>query len=511
MDKINSTKHILALIGISLAAFVAFMDFTIVSAALPAIQVDLHLQITQLEWVMNAFLLFYCVFMASMGRMADLYGRRRILIFAIILFGLGCLVSGLAQNYPLLLLGRALQGIGEASLLPASLALIAILFPQQRGKAIGIWSAISGVGLLMGQGLGGIIVTHLNWHWIFFVSLPIFIIALFLIIFFVSESRAEKGMEMDWIGFLLLTLSIGFLVMGILQGGKWGWLSKESLITLLIAFASSILLIRSEQKINMPLLQFNLFSNRQFMSCALAQFAFVFFNCAALFFIPLYLHYIHGESAAAVGILMMPAPALLILTSPFAGNMLDKYGPLRPIMLGLSCYAISALLQLFFMPDSSYLILILAFVFMGAGWGIILGPTSAAAIDALPVKDAGSAAGVLWTIQVFGGVIGVALTGLFFHVENKRAFLNGLQRANLSLTAKQYNFIGSLLSAPQNANQVWSDFTNPPAKEIFSIFVNSFMQGYRSAMMLLLVIMIISLMVAYRTLRRSNPKKIVAS
>lgn len=493
----NISRNFFALLGISLGAFMAFMDFTIVSAALPAIQTDLQLNLVQLEWVMNAFLLSYCVVMASMGRLADLKGRRLLVYVALVLFALGCLVSGCAHNWWTLIVGRTIQGIGEGTLLPASLALIAMLFPDAKGKAIGIWSGIAGIGLLIGQGFGGVIVSTLSWHWVFWVNVPLFLVALLLVHFYVVESRDPEATQLDIPGFILLTISVSALLIAVLQSAAWQWLSVKTIGLFALSIVSFLILIRVERQRTFPLIDFKLFGHTAFFLCALAQFIFVFFNCIALFLIPLYLHYIHQEPAYLVGLLMMPAPALMVITSPWAGRLLDKKGLIWPILLGLSCYAISAVIQLFFTAHTPVVLVLLAFVFMGAGWGIILGPTSAGAINALPAQNAGIATGVLWTIQVIGGAIGIAVAGILFHHEEQAKMLATFKHAYLLLSAKQQHFLATLLNNPQDIKKIASQFNLDNAGTVLDNYVSAFLSGYQSTMLLLLTLTLIGLLITF--------------
>ncbi len=218
---------------------------------------------------------------------------------------------------------------------PASLALIALLFPQDKGKAIGIWSGIAGIGLLIGQGLGGVIISTLNWHWIFWINVPFFVVAFFMVWFFVEEANERLKAELDYPGFIFLTLSSTAFLVAILQGPAWHWLSPTILTLFLVSFVAFGLLLKNPFHHSEPLIDIYLFRNKDFFICSIAQFIFVFFNCAALFLIPLYLHYIHHDSAYWVGILMTPAPAMMVLVSPFAGKLLDKRGYRWPVLFGL--------------------------------------------------------------------------------------------------------------------------------------------------------------------------------
>lgn len=385
--------------GLSLGSIVVYIDFTIVNTALPSIQKDLKVSFVELQWVMNAFVLSLCIFIADMGRFGDAFGRRLMLFMGLGLFGGSSIFAGLAPNGSILIIARAFQGIASSTIIPSSLALVSNSFPEnERGRAIGIWASVIGIGLSIGPVLGGIITSALSWRWIFFVNIPIVIIAVIICVLSVKETvKQEGGKRIDWYGLLLMIVGLGTLVSAIIQGPEWGWTSTISIIFFIIAIFSLVALYFIENKVTSPIIDFRLFANRGFLSGAFANYTMASFAYAAFFLMPLYLKNIIGEQPYKIGILLVPITILMVIVAPIAGRIVDFRGAKLPILLGLASLAVSAIVQSTFKDNSSLFYIVFGFIFSGIGWGFMFGSGAFAAISSLPQKLAGTATGVLWT------------------------------------------------------------------------------------------------------------------
>ena len=476
-----------ALAGLSTACLVGYLDFAIVNTALPEIQKELGVSFVELQWVMNVFVLALSVFMVNMGRFGDTFGRRPMLYLGLTLFGIASLFSGLASNGLLLITFRALQGVGQAMILPSSLALISDMFPaDERGHAIGIWTSITGLGFALGPVLGGIITSAFSWRWIFFVNIPILIIAAAVCLRSVREAVREGEKKIDWCGFFLMIIGIGTLVTGIIQGPDWGWGSAMTTTFFSAAVLSLTALYIVESKVKSPIIDFKLFASRGFLSGAFANFTLVAFGYSAFFLMPLYLGNILRKEPFEIGFLLLPITALIVFAAPLAGRLVDSRGAKLPILVGLSALAVSALIQSTYKPDSSLIYVVFGFIFMGLGWGSIFGSGAFAAISSLPKELAGTATGALWTFQNLGGSIGLAIAGVFFRREEELTLESGLSGAHVELTEHQETLIKTILSDPENAKHILSQFTDSMSSEILPIFESAFMKGYSSAFLFLL-------------------------
>ncbi len=452
----SSIKNTLALIGISLASLIGCIDFTIVNTAIPAIQHGLKADINNLQWVINIFILALCSFMVISGRLGDLYGRRKMLYFGMIIFALASLGAGLAFNMTSMIIFRGLQGFAATFMYTASGAIISHTFPEdQRGKAMGILFGINGLGLALGPVLGGVLISLLSWRWVFFVNLPIIFLSLMICFWTVQESKSsEPNQTIDWFGAVFLALGLSCLVLALIQGSSWGWLGLKNIVLYLAGLISLINLYLTEIKHRSPIIDFHLFANRNFFGSSIASFGLAFFYVPAFFLMPQYLHNIRGQESGMIGLSMLATTAMIVLLSPMAGKLADKFGTKWVMVLGLIFLALSAALQSQFSiyPVTSSLIYVLfAFAVMGIGWSGILGPSTTTAVQSVPTSHAGVAMGSSWTIHNMGGTIGIAI-GMAVYQIFSNTFLQGYSASMVLLVISSLMAAGlvSVISVQRN-------------------------------------------------------------
>jgi EmrB/QacA subfamily drug resistance transporter len=488
MNMPEETRKRLALAGLSLSAFVAFLDFAIVNTALPSIQRDLALTFVQLQWVMNIFVLALCIFMVNMGRFGDIFGRRVLLYLGLGCFGAASLLAALATNGQVLIAARAFQGFAITMIVPSSLALVShMVSPDERGRAIGIWTSVTGVGLAIGPVAGGLLTSALSWRWIFLVNIPIVMIAFSLCSMSVKDVlRSDTDQRVDWAGFLLMIIGIGSMVCAVVQGPEWGWASPPTIALALVAVVALGLLYVVELKAKSPILDLKLFANRGFLSGALANFTLMAFAYSAFFLMPLYLRSIAGKEPYVIGFLMLPITLLIVIVAPIAGKIVDTKGAKLPVLLGLFSLAISALVQSTLRDDSSQFHILAGFVFVGIGWGLVLSSAAFCAISSLPHTLSGTASGALWTFQNLGGSIGLAIGGTIFRHAERTSLITGLAASGIHLTQNQQDLIRSLLSDPEEAARIVGEFPSSIAESVWPLFRNAFMHGYSWAFLFLL-------------------------
>ncbi|WP_226502230.1 MFS transporter [Pseudomonas sp. MWU16-30317] len=437
----------LALIGVAIASFLGCIDFTIVNTALPALGQELGIALTRSQWLITAFVMALAAFMVTAGRLADLFGRRRMMLGAMLLFGIASLAAGLSASLAALVLWRVVQGLACAVLYTASTAIVghALFDARQRGKAIGLLYSANGLGLAIGPVAGGLIVAAWGWRWVFLLNVPLILIGLALVWRHVEESAAaDDGQGLDLAGLLLLTLTLPFWVLVLVRGGSWGWSSPTTLGLLAWAALLLVILIVVERRVAAPLLRFDFLARPAFSGACLATAGLAFFYCAAFLLMPLYLADVRGLSSAAVGLLLLPTTAVLALLSPWAGRWADRFGT-RPVLLaGFALLVASALLQSGFDGHSPWWWVILAFILMGAGWACILGPSTLAAIAAVPGDASGVAMGMSWTLHNLAGALGLAVSTLVLqHVSGD--FVAGYQQVMTVLASVSALVLPSLL------------------------------------------------------------------
>lgn len=422
-----------ALIGISLLAFILFLDVGIVANALPVIQKTFHADNVQVQWLISAFMLALCVFMVIMGRLGDIFGLRKIFYINIILFCLSSLGAGLASNIHVLIFLRAIQGISAAST-PISAALVTHNFSiSQRAKAISIFSMITGSGLALGPVLGGFIIDTIGWRWIFFINIPIALIG--LIVCSKTVIEAEKPIQresFDSMGAILLVVGLTSLVLGLMQGSSWGWNSAFTWITFILAIITLPTFIIVEFYKQHPLINFHLLNHRVFITAAIINVVFGLFMATLLFLNPLYLQNILGLNAALAGLLLLIISGMVVLIGPVAGWISHRYGSIRGTILILILTTLSACLHMFLSDHLQLAFIIPAFMTFGMAWGFLNIAPVLAVTEIVDPKNTGVIMGALWTFLNLGTSVGPAIMGIVFR--SSSSFMPGFHLTTLWLT-----------------------------------------------------------------------------
>src|SRR5919108_1724013 len=407
----------LVLLFLSLGFFMILLDTTIVNIAIPSIISNLKSSFDQILWVLNAYLLVYAVLLITFGRLGDLLGQRRLFIVGLFIFTAASALCGLAQDGNQLIAARILQGVGGAILTPQTLSIITMIFPpERRGAAFGLWGAVAGVAAVTGPTLGGFLVSYIDWRWIFYVNVPVGIIALFGAFFIVPDLRPGRRHRLDLVGVVLASAGLFGVVFGLVEGQRYDWGAFWGLITIpeiivagIIIFLAFIVFERFQPE---PLLPLSLFGNLNF-SVAIWVSAVVAFGMLG-FFIPMtiFLQSVLGFSALQAGLTFIPMSLLSMIVAPIAGRLSDRFGGKYILMLGLTCFAAGMGLVV-------YLISLQATqstfwgpaALAGVGMGMTFAPLVTVAMRNVVPQLAGAASGVLNTVRQLGGVIGSAAVG----------------------------------------------------------------------------------------------------
>lgn len=395
------------------ALFMIMLDNTVVNVALPSIQRDLGADLSSLEWTVNAYTLTFAVLLVTGGRLGDIFGRRRMFLFGVVVFAVSSAAIGLAPTDLALVLGRAIQGIGAAFMMPATLSIITNAFPpQERGKAIGTWAGVSAMALAIGPVVGGFLTEQVSWRAIFFLNLPVAVGAIVVTLFATRESRDETvERSIDVPGIATLTIGLGALVLALVEGNQWGWGSPE-IIALFVTAAIGIVAFHVvEMRQRVPMVDFAFFRSRSFLGANIVAFSVSFAMLAMFFFIALYMQNILGYSPLEAGVRFLPSTLVLIVMGPLSGRLADRIGPRIPMVVGLLFAGASLFWQSQLSVDSGYGFLLPSFVLMGIGMGLVMSPMSTAAMNAVDQRKAGAASGVLSMSRMVGGTFGVAVLG----------------------------------------------------------------------------------------------------
>ena len=398
------------------ALFMIMLDNTVVNVALPSIQDDLGASLSGLEWTVNIYTLTFAVLLVTGGRLGDIFGRRRMFLFGVVVFAVSSAAIGLAPDEGWLVAGRAIQGAGAAFMMPATLSIITVTFPaEERGKAIGTWAGVSALALAIGPVLGGALAEYVSWRAIFFLNLPVAVGAVAVTLFATRESRDETTEHMiDWRGMATLSAGLTALVLALVEGNSWGWGSPEVVALLVTAAVGLGAFALIEPRVREPMVDFSLFSSKTFLGANIVAFIVSFSMFAMFFFIALYLQNILGYSAVEAGVRFLPSTLMIVLFAPIAGRLADRVGPRPLIVTGLTLTTLALFLQTRIDLDTGYGLLLPAFVLMGIGMALVMSPMSTAAMNSVVPEKAGVGSGILSMSRMVGATFGVAAIGALF-------------------------------------------------------------------------------------------------
>ena len=429
------------------ALFMVMLDNTVVNVALPSIQRDLNAHISQLEWVINGYTLTFAVLIATGGRLGDIFGRRLMFLSGVIIFAVTSATAGIAQDSTMLIASRAIQGIGAALMMPATLSIITHTFPAaERGRAIGTWAGVSALALSIGPVVGGFLTEYVSWRAIFFINLPVAAAAVAVTIFAVRESRDETvDRHVDYPGVIALTASLTAIVLALIEGNSWGW-GSPGIISLLVGGAIGLaIFVAIELRVSSPMVEFALFRTRQFIGSNLVAFIITFAMMGTFFFMAIYMQDILGYGALEAGIRFLPTTMVIAVIAPISGRLADRLGPSTPMSAGLAVLGVSMFMFAGIDTSTTYSGLLVPFILMGVGIALVMSPMSTAAMNAVSVQKSGVASGVLQMSRMIGASVGVAATGAIFQSQ----LGSGFDPAQLAAAPEQARatFIDALSSA----------------------------------------------------------------
>ena len=410
----EETSRWWTLAAMCFALFMVMLDNTVVNVALPSIQRDLHASLSALEWTVNAYTLTFAVLMVTGGRLGDIFGRRKLFLFGVVVFAASSLVIGFAPSDTALVIFRAAQGIGAAFMMPATLSIITQAFPpEQRGMAIGTWAGVSALALAIGPVLGGFLTESVSWRAIFWINPPIAVVAVAVALFAAHESRDETvDKTVDFAGIGAITVGLTALVLALVEGNGWGWGSTRVLALLGLALVALTAFVLIERRVQAPMVNFAFFRSRSFVGANLVGFFISFAMLSQFFFLALYMQNILRYSPLQAGIRFLPSTLILVVMGPLAGRLTDRVGPRPLLTTGLITVSGAIFIQAIALSvHTSYLRLLPGFVLMGIGIGRTMSPMSTAAMNAVDRTKAGAASGMLSMSRMVGGTFGVAVMG----------------------------------------------------------------------------------------------------
>jgi EmrB/QacA subfamily drug resistance transporter len=411
------------LIVLCTAVFMLLLDTTIVNNAQVKIREGLNANLTEIQWVLDSYILTYAVLLLSLGRLGDVFGRKRLFLLGMALFTLASGFCGISSwlggqigvsGVNMLIASRVLQGIGGAMMMPQSLSLLTVNFPpEKRGTAMGIWGSIVGLGAVAGPLIGGYLVTHYAWEWVFLINLPVGAGALIAAARIIPESTDPSATrKLDWTGLALSGIGIFLFVYGIIEGNLKGWSNPQIYGSISLGLILTVVFVWWELHVPDPMMKVELFRIRNFSIGNIVALA-VSFGMLGLFFpMTIYMQGILGYSAIKAGLAMSPMSITILFAAPFSGRLSDRIGTRWILFGGL----LTQVVGIFYIIRQSTLgatpwTLLPALVLTGLGMGFTFAPMTAAVMRDVPPRIAGSASGILNTMRNIGQVLGIAVLG----------------------------------------------------------------------------------------------------
>lgn len=457
------------LVASILASSMAFIDGTAVTVALPALQDAFQATANQIQWIIEAYALFLASLLLVGGSLGDLYGRRLIFVIGVIIFAAGSALCGVGESIPFLISARALQGVGAALLLPGSLSLISASFPQEtRGTAIGIWSGASAMTAAIGPVMGGWLVDHASWRWVFFINVPIAAAILAISFFRVPESRNEEmSRKLDWGGALLATIAFAGITFALIEGRRPNLIVS---MTAVVGGLALVGLLYLESHVASPMLPLGLFRIPTFAGANLITMFLYTALSGLLFFFPLDLIQVQHYSATGAGAALLPLILVMFALSKWSGGLIERYGARLPLTIGPLVASVGfALAARPGVGGSYWSTFFPAVTVLGGGMAISVAPLTTAVLNSVPVAQAGTASGINNAISRLAGLLSVAVFGVVLVT----AF-----QSNLGPRLKQLHLPAAQLQAVEaQRSQLAAVQTNDP--RVQQAVAKAFVFGFR--------------------------------
>jgi EmrB/QacA subfamily drug resistance transporter len=405
-------RAVLAVMCLSL--LVVVIDNTILNTALPTLARVLHASTTDLQWITDAYTLTFAALLVMAGALGDRFGRRRALLLGLAIFASGSAWAALSGDSSILIAARGVMGVGAAFVMPATLSILTAVFPaKERAGAIGAWSAIAGVGIVIGPTLGGLLLAHFYWGSVFWVNVPLVTVAIVAVLTVVPDlpGRRAAGTRLDIVGAVFSAAAMLAIVDAVIEGPNRGWTSAMTLGELALGAAFVAAFVYRELHVANPLIDVRVFRHRAF-SAASAAIGLTFLALfGSLFALTQYLQLVHGYSPLAAGVRALPFAGAVMVTAPLSSRLVARLGIRVVVPAGLALMGGGLLLLTQATPTTSYTFLAIGVAIMGAGMGLVMAPAGESIMSVLPASQYGAGSAINDTVQELGGSLGIAVIG----------------------------------------------------------------------------------------------------
>src|ERR1700674_1267662 len=486
-----------------LGSSLAFIDGTVVNVALPAVQASFHATVVDVQWVVESYGLFLGALILVGGSLGDLFGRRLTFMVGVAIFALASAGCGFASNIHQLIIARSIQGVGAALLVPGSLAIISTSFDEKsRGQAIGTWSGFTAITTAIGPVLGGWLVEHGSWRWVFFLNLPLAAAVIALSLWSIPESRNPTAGRVDWLGTILATVGLGGLIYGLIDSVSLGWKSPLVFGSLIAGCGCLIAFVWIEARVTAPMLPLALFKSGSFSGANLLT-LFLYAAIGIFFFLfPLNLIQVQGYSTTAAGAAILPFILLMFFLSRWSGGLVARYGPRGPLIIGPLIAALG--FALFAVPtvgDSYWKTFFPAVVFLGFGMAVTVAPLTTVVMNSVSQDRVGAASGINNAVARVASVLAIAVLGIVMVSAFGSRLNHSLRQLSLppgvmqELRTEETKLAGL---------QVPTDLDPSTRATIAQSIGKAFVFGYRIVMLICAILSLASAAVAWRMIPKSG-------
>ncbi|MBT2504977.1 MFS transporter [Streptomyces sp. ISL-98] len=495
----------LTLIGVAIGVMMVALDGTIVAIANPAIAKDLGTTMAGVQWITNGYLLALAVALITAGKLGDRFGHRQTFLIGVAGFALASGAIGFSENVSLVVAFRVLQGLFGALLMPAALGLLRATFPAEKlNMAIGIWGMVIGASTAGGPIVGGLLVEHVSWQSVFFINVPVGVIALVLGLVILKDHRAENAPKsFDIPGILLLSGGMFALILALIKGSEWGWGGTKTLGFLAAAVVLFVLFAFWETKVKEPLIPLGMFKSVPLSAGTVLMVLMAFAFMGGLFFVTFYLQNVHGMSPVDSGLHLLPLTAMMIVSSPIAGALITKFGPRVPLVGGMVFTAVAMFGMSTMTTDTATLPMSLWLGMLGLGLAPVMVGATEVIVGNAPMELSGVAGGLQQAGMQVGGALGTAVLGAVMAARVDNDLPANWADAKLPpLTPAQLDQASTVIEmggapVPPKAPQ-------PVAEAITSVAHDTFVSGMGLAFTVAGVVAVVAALVATLTKRGAN-------
>ena len=493
----NAREKVIVLFTMCFALAMAMLDNTVVNVALPTISRELGAGVSELQWIVDGYIFAFASLLLTGGIAGDRYGRKKMFLVGLTIFTVASALCGVSQSTDQLIAARALQGVGAALLMPGTLSIITVTFPpHERAKAIGLWAGMSGLALALGPTVGGLMVEKLGWQSVFFLNLPIGVVAFLTATRTVRESKSEITRQLDVPGLILGSAALLAATYGLIEANQKGWFDPAIVASFAAAGALGIAFLLVEMRSRRAMLPLSLYRIPAFTAGNTVAFSVSLGMFATFFFMSLYMQLIREYTAFEAGLRFLPMTGVVILTAPYAGRYASRHGSRIPMTYGLILAGTGLLALSRLSVDTPYMVMLPFFVLMGHGIGATMAPMTAAVMNAVGPERAGLGSATTNTSREVGGLFGIALLGTVLTARLKDVLEPAL--ASIGLAPSQQATIQAAAGQGRLDPSALAGLAPEQQAAVVQAFRTSFMSGFRVSLMLGGMVLLVAAVAANR-------------